>query len=1190
MLYIFSEWTLNTQRYELTHAGVPVPLRPKVFQVLAYLLAHHERVVSKEELLEQVWPGQFVGDVGLNSYIMAVRKALGDRRTPYQYIRTVRGHGYHFVAEVTTEEQTPPARPAPLVLTRASTGGGPEMDVRVEGASLQRGGAASTGEWKLVTALCCALAAPPPGALLELETHYCQLSALYALTREAVQRYGGTLQPLAGEQIVAIFGVPLAQEEHAQRAVLAALELQRRAGKAGSALSAQPGPMRTVRLGLHTGHVAVGLFEETPEGAGAVVGDTLTRASALQAQAAPGTIRCSRATARLVYQVVQVAAVEPGPLAGEPPLDAVYTVLGRRTPGRLLGFQGARVLTPFIGRTRELATLHALVAHVEAGRGQVVGIIGEPGMGKTRLCYEFIQAQLAHPWYMLDTRAVSYDQAIPYGPVIHLLKDYFQLDEGDSAPVIRDQVTTQLLSLDAALTPLVPAILTLLDVPVEDPQWQALDPPQRRQQTFQAIKQLLLRASQRQPLFVVVENLHWLDTETQACLDTLVESLPTARFLLLVTYRPEYQHGWGNKTYYTQLRLDPLPDQQAHALLDAILGDEVGLQPLKQEMIALTQGNPFFLEESVQTLIETRAVDGARGAYRLGQPLPMIRVPATVQAVLATRLDRLPSEEKRLVQIAAVIGMEVPCALLQALAERSEVELRGSLAHLQAVEFLYETSFFPESAYTFKHALTHEVAYESLLQGPRRALHCRIVEVLEALYPDQRAELVERLAHHALRGEVWDKAVGYCQQAGEKALTRSAHREAMGYFEQALSALPHLPEQRDAREQALDLRLALCSALYPLGYSERILACLREAEALAATLADPHRLGQISVFLSNHFRNMGAYDQAIAAAQRSLALATASGDAVLHALANHQLGETYEAQDDYCRAIDCYRKTIAYFDEARYRERFGQVSLPAALSRALLASCYAELGMFPEGRALGDEGLRIAETVDHPGSLMWAYWGIGLLALRQGDLCKAIPRLERAMGLCQDADLSAWFPRIAATLGVAYTLGGRVVDAVSLLTQAMEQAMIAESPRARVSRSLPLGEAYLLAGHVEEAHALAKRALALFCAHQRRGHQANALRLLGEIAARREPPEVAQAEVYYCQALALAEELGMRPLQAHCHRGLGTLYAKTGQPEQACTALSAAIALYRAMDMTFWLPQTEAALAQVCAYDKTTSG
>jgi DNA-binding winged helix-turn-helix (wHTH) protein/class 3 adenylate cyclase len=356
MLYIFGEWTLDTQRYELTHAGVPIPLRPKVFQVLAYLLAQHERVVSKEELLAQVWPGQFVGDVGLNSYIMAVRTALGDRRPPYQFIRTVRGHGYCFVAAVTiaaveacpeaqagatsvdfltplsplaTLPQTAPNLvPEPFSQGTAGTAhGGPEMDVRAKTGSREGGTPVSPGEWKLVTVLCGALANPPPGAALELEMHYRQLSALYALAREAVQRYGGALQPLAGEQIMAIFGAPLAQEAHAQRAVLAALALQRRVREPRSAPSAQPSPRLEVRLGLHTGQVAVGLFEETPEGAGTVVGDTLTQASALQAQAAPGTMRCSRATARLVSQVVQVVAVESAPMAGKSPLDATYTVL-----------------------------------------------------------------------------------------------------------------------------------------------------------------------------------------------------------------------------------------------------------------------------------------------------------------------------------------------------------------------------------------------------------------------------------------------------------------------------------------------------------------------------------------------------------------------------------------------------------------------------------------------------------------------------------------------------------------------------------------------------------------------------------------------------------------------------------------------------------------------------------------------
>src|SRR6516164_4782964 len=273
---------------------------------------------------------------------------------------------------------------------------------------------------------------------------------------------------------------------------------------------------------------------------------------------------------------------------------------------------------------------------------------------------------------------------------------------------------------------MVPALLSLLDaLPADSPFFQ-LDPPQRRQRTLDALKRVLLRESQEQPLLLVFEDLHWIDSETQALLNHLVESLPTVRLLLLVNYRPEYQHGWGSKTYYTQLRLDPLPPASADELLQALLGDDARLQPLTQVLIARTEGNPFFLEESVRTLVETQMLVGSQGAYRLARALPTIQVPATVQAVLAARIDRLPPEEKRLLQTAAVIGTEVPFPLLQAIAEVPEDAVQRGLAHLQAAEFLYETRLFPEHAYTFKHALTYEVAYRSLLQERRLALHAQI--------------------------------------------------------------------------------------------------------------------------------------------------------------------------------------------------------------------------------------------------------------------------------------------------------------------------------------------------------------------------------------------------------------------------------------------------------------------------------
>jgi len=996
----------------------------------------------------------------------------------------------------------------------------------------------------------------------------------------AVHRYEGTVNQVMGDGIMALFGAPIAHEDHAVRACYAALAMQEAIRHYSEEVRRGHGLEVQIRVGLNSGEVVVRAIGNDLHMDYSAIGQTTHLAARMEQLAPPGTIRLTAETLRLAAGWVQVTPLGPVPVKGLPEPVEVSELVGAGPARTALQAFAARGLTSFVGRQAELAALHQALEHSRAGHGQIVAVIGEPGVGKTRLFYEFSHASRTQGWRLLESHSTSYGKATPYLPVIDLLKTYVQLEDRDDGRQVREKLTGRLLTLDPALGPSLPAFLALLEVPVEDPPWQALDPAQRRQRTLDALKHLLLRESQVQPLLLVFENLHWIDAETQAFLDGLAESLPAARLLLLVNYRPEYQHSWGQKTYYTQLRLDPLPPASAEALLQSLLGGDPGLEPLKQRLIERTQGNPFFLEESVRTLVETQGLVGDQGAYRLARALPSIQMPSTVQAVLAARMDRLPAEEKRLLQTAAVIGTEVPLVLLQAIAEAPEEPLRLGLTHLQAAEFLYETRLFPEHEYTFKHALTHEVAYGSLLQDRRRALHARIVEALETLAGERVAEQVERLAHHALRGEVWAKALTYCRQAGEKAMARSAHREAVGSFEQALGALQHLPEQHHTLEQAIDLRLALRSALWPSSDFGRILAYLREAEALAAALDDPRRLAQVSLFLSENFRIMGAYDQAIAASQRALALATAGGDVVLRALANQRLGQACQAQGDYRRAIDCLGLTVASLDGAQRRERFGQVVLPAVLSRAYLAWCHAELGTFAEGRTRGDEGLRIAEEVDHSGSLMYAYHGIGLLALRQGDLPRALPRLERAMGICQDADLPLFFPWIAAALGAAYALAGRVADAVPLLTQAMEQATATETVLHQALCRLSLGEAHLLADRLEEAHALAERALALAREHQERGYQAYALRLLGEIAAQREPPDVEPAGAHYRQALTLAEELGMRPLVAHCHRGLGTLYAKMGQRGQARAALSTAVALYRDMEMTFWLPPAEAALAQ----------
>jgi class 3 adenylate cyclase/tetratricopeptide (TPR) repeat protein len=997
----------------------------------------------------------------------------------------------------------------------------------------------------------------------------------------AVHRYEGTVNQVMGDGIMALFGAPLAHEDHAVRACYAALAMQSAIRAYAEDVRRVHGITMQMRLGLNSGEVVVRAIGNDLHMDYSAIGQTTHLAARMEQLATPGSILLTAATMHLVEGLVRVTAMGPVPVKGlDTPVEVFELVGASALRGRLQA-RLAGGLTPFVGRGPELATLRQTLERALAGHGQVVAVVGEAGVGKSRLVYESLHAPQTQGWRILESASVSYGKATPYFPVIDLLKRYAHVEEPDDARTVRAKVSGQILTLDETLQDTIPALLSLLEVLPDDSSFRDLDPPQRRQRLLQALKRVLLRESQVQPLLLVFEDLHWIDTETQALLDSLVESLPTTRLLLLVNYRPEYQHSWGSKTYYTQLRLDPLPPASVDALLQALLGDDPSLAPLKQLLIARTEGNPFFLEESVHTLVETGVLVGERSASRLAQALSTIQVPATVQAVLAARMDRLPPEAKRLLQTAAVIGTEVPLTLLQTIAEEPAEVLHRSLAHLQASEFLYETQLFPEQVYTFKHALTHEVAYNSLLQERRRVLHAQIVEALETLAGDRRDEQVDLLAQHAVRGQVWDKALVYCRQAGERAMARSAHREAVGSFEQALSALPHLPETRDTCEQAIDIRFALRSALLSSGQVGRILTYLREAEALAEALDDPYRLGQLSNFLSHHFIITGASDQAIASGQRALALATASGEVVLCALAHRYLGQAYHAQGNYRRAIDCLGQAVALFDGVGCYERFGQLFLPSVLSRNALAESHATLGAFAKSRALTAEGLQIAQTVAHPGSLIGAYSWTGIVSLRQGDLPTALPLLERATSLCREADLPAYFPWIAAALGVAYMLVGRVADAVPLLTQVGAQVATMERVDTQERCRLFLGEGQILAGRLEEAQVLAEQALAHAHAHQERGNQAYALHLLGDIAARRVPPDVEHAAASYQQALALAEELGMRPLQAHCHRGLGMLYATTGQAEQSCTELTTAIEMYQAMAMTFWLPETEAALAQV---------
>ena len=502
------------------------------------------------------------------------------------------------------------------------------------------------------------------------------LDPVLTLMMDAVHRYEGTVNQVMGDGIMALFGAPLAHEDHAVRACYAALRMQESVRQYAEGARRDEGVSIQIRVGLNSGEVVVRSIGSDLRMDYTAVGQTTHLAARMEQLAAPGSIAMAPDTLRLAEGYVTVKPLGPVKVKGlSEPVD-VYEVTSEAAVRTRLERSAARGFTPFVGRDAEMELLRGAFERAGEGRGQVVAVVGEPGVGKSRLIYEFVHSHrfvrstgntfpsAFGAWLVLEAGSVSYGTATPYLPVIDLLKAYFQIDARDDGRTIREKVTGKLLTLDETLRPLSPALLALLDVPVEDRDWQALDPPQRRRHTHEAVRRLLLRESQRQPLCLVFEDLHWIDAETQAVLDGLVESLPAARLLLLVNYRPEYRHPWGSKTYYSQARIDPLPEASATELLAALLGSDASLRPLKPLLIERTEGNPFFLEESVRTLVETGMLAGDPGRYRLARPLGSIQVPATVQAVLAARIDRLPPQAKSLLQSAAVVGKDVPFAQL----------------------------------------------------------------------------------------------------------------------------------------------------------------------------------------------------------------------------------------------------------------------------------------------------------------------------------------------------------------------------------------------------------------------------------------------------------------------------------------------------------------------------------------------
>lgn len=976
-----------------------------------------------------------------------------------------------------------------------------------------------------------------------------RVGPLLARMTAAIERYGGVTSLRRPDGVTALFGAPIACQNHTARACLAALAMKDTCADTA------------IGIALHAGELLVRLNGDQVE----AFGPALSLAQEIDRASPTPDIYIERHS---YLPVEGMFTAEPKNALSLPGLTEPIELLTLTGQAQISSGWYARVirgLTDFVGRQHELFSLLRVAEKVRAGLGQVAVVVGEPGLGKSRLVHELRQNAAFCPadWGCLAAGATPYDQDTPYFVVGRLLRNWLNVGPRVAGQDVLDRLRQALQELGPGF----PEFESALSVPLDlapDPAWQALDAGLRRRQVIDAVDRVVAALAQRRPLLLVVEDLHWADADSAIIIEALVDRLARRAVCLIVTTRPEGAPSWLAKSVCQPVRLDTLDSAAAREMTDALLGEDAALENLKRRLVDRTGGTPLFLEETVTALVEAGILTGKRGGYRLERPEGDLRLPATVQAVLGERIDRLSPPLKLLLQVAAVLGDDLPLEILLPLMELEPLQLDAQLEALQAAEFLYETQPGPNRRFAFKHALTRDVAYASLLLAQRRKLHRRVLKIVLLKLRLRGEEMVERLAHHAVNAERWSLAVKFLRQAGDKSVRRSAYREAVRFYDAAVNILSQFPGRATARDLAVELRLRLRPPLGAIASFDRAFEHLRLAEQAVEQRRDKRRLVPIAIHKSYVLSSQGKIEDSLVSAQRARELAATAGDYLARLEADLAYGQACAFRGDIVGTLRTVEPIRARLTGELRHARLGQTGLRSVWCLMHLADAMTLKGDLAEARRITREAIIIAEEVNKPYDKAVAHVREGFIELEAENYHRAVAAFDRSRALAEGSDL-AWVAAWARTgLGYAYLMSGHVEAGRHLLEATQRQARAESFIAVETYCTVYLADSMRRQGQWRDAGSEAAAALALA---RRWGYwdiEVMALLCLGEIAlGRRDRDDLALSPLQ--EAASLAEARGYNLVLARINRLIAPILERAGEAEAAAAATLLADRLLRAL-------------------------